>query len=292
MPARKTYFVVITGLSGSGKSTALRALEDLGFYALDNLPVQLLRAFVDLWTQGKWHYDKAALVMDVRAPDFLSTFPALLDELVAQGLHMELLFLDCSDEVLIRRFSQTRRQHPMARASDASPAQGVARERLSLQDLRERAHQVMDTSHYNVHELRRELWSIFKEMAPSFQFHINFLTFGYKFGVPAESDLLFDVRFLRNPHFQPDLTELDGRDQRVVDFIFREGPGDTFLNKIKELLNFLLPYYRQEGKSHLTVAVGCTGGKHRSVAVAQWLARQFEGNKYVVTLRHRDLDRG
>ncbi len=230
--------------------------------------------------------------MDVRAPDFLTTFPVLFDELLAQGQHMELLFLDCSDEALIRRFSQTRRKHPMALASDDSLAQGVARERSSLQGLRERAHQVMDTSHYNVHELRSELWNIFRQMAPSFQLHINFLTFGYKYGVPAESDLLFDVRFLRNPHFHPDLRELDGRDPQVVDFIFREGPGNSFLNKIKDLLNFLLPYYSQEGKSHLTVAVGCTGGRHRSVAVAQWLARQLEGNKYVVTLRHRDLERG
>jgi UPF0042 nucleotide-binding protein len=284
-------FVVVTGLSGSGKSTALKALEDLGFYAIDNLPVQLLPAFANLPLEFMDEPFKAALVMDLRAPRFVEMFPRLYDELVQKGYKLELLFLEAGNEALLRRFSQTRRQHPLT-SNKGAVAEGVHRERELLLPLRQRASQIVDTSRFTVHELRQEITRLFSRLASLAPMQLNLMTFGYKYGLPPEADLVFDVRFLINPYFVDDLSGLDGRDPRVVNYVFKQEAMLIFLQKLKDMLGFLLPLYHQEGKSQLTVAIGCTGGKHRSVTVVEWLARELAGSPYRLTMRHRDINLG
>jgi len=281
-------FVVITGLSGSGKSTALRALEDLGFYAVDNLPVQLLAAFINLPLEFVGDPFKAALGMDVRAPGFVEKFPPVFSQLSKSGFGLELLFLEASDEALIRRFSQTRRQHPLAGRGGAV-AEGIKRERRLLAPLRQMANQVLDTSRFNVHELRQEVTNIYSRLAPPARLQVNLISFGYKYGLPSEADIVMDVRFLANPFFVEELRPLDGCDLRVVDFIFKHEATEIFLSQFKKLLDFLVPRYHQEGKSQITIAIGCTGGRHRSVAIAEWLARQLKTVDRRITLRHRDI---
>lgn len=284
-------FVVITGLSGSGKSTALKALEDLGFYAVDNLPVELLPAFVNLPLEYVGEPFKAALVMDVRAPRFVESFPRIFQDLSDRGFELEILFLEASDEALLRRFSQTRRQHPLTEVR-GNLLDGIKRERRLLEPFRLRATQIMDTSRFTVHELRQEVLRLYSRLAPPAAMQVNFMTFGFKYGLPPESDLVMDVRFLANPYFVDELRSLDGRDAAVVDYLFKQETTVAFLSRFKELLAFLLPLYHQEGKSQLTVAVGCTGGKHRSVAVVEWLAKELAGPGYRLTIRHRDISLG
>lgn len=284
-------FVVITGLSGSGKSTALKALEDLGFYAVDNLPVELLPAFVNLPLEYVGEPFKAALVMDVRAPRFVETFPRIFQELSERGFELEILFLEAGDEALVRRFSQTRRQHPLA-DEKGSLQEGIKRERRLLEPFRRRATQILDTSRFTVHELRQEVTRLYSRLAPPAPMQVNFITFGFKYGLPPESDLVMDVRFLANPYFVDELRSLDGRDPAVVDYVFKQETTGAFLSRFKELLAYLLPLYHQEGKSQLTVGIGCTGGKHRSVAVVEWLARELDGPGYRLTVRHRDVGLG
>lgn len=286
-----SHFIVITGLSGSGKTTALKSLEDLGFYAVDNLPVQLLPAFVNLPVESVGKTFKAALGMDVRAPGFIEHFPPMYKELVQSGYRLELLFLEASQEVLIRRFSQTRRQHPLAQ-QEGGLAQGIEREKRLMQPIRDLASQVLDTSRFTIHELRHEVQGIYSDLAESAGLQVNLISFGYKYGHPAEADLVLDVRFLDNPYFVEELRPLDGRDERVVDYVFRRQDTWEFLRRIKELLDFLLPRYQQEGKTQLTIAIGCTGGRHRSVAVSEWLAKTLSQGGRRVTLRHRDIDLG
>lgn len=290
-PRGNARYVVITGLSGSGKSTVLKALEDMGFYAVDNLPVQLLPAFVDLPIELSTDPFKAALVMDLRAAHFLASFPKTYQDLRARGYSLELAFLEASDEVLIRRFSQTRRQHPLA-VGDADLKEGIATERELLAPIREKASLVLDTSRFTVHELKAEVTALYSRLAPPAQMRLNLLSFGYKYGLPAEADLVIDVRFLPNPYFVDDLRPLDGRNQRVVNYVFGREATGVFLSKFKDLLDFLVPCYHQEGKSQLTLAIGCTGGRHRSVAVSEWLAGHLESPDLRITLRHRDIGLG
>lgn len=287
--AANARFVVITGLSGSGKSTALRALEDLGFYAVDNLPVELLSAFVNLPLERMGEPFRAALVMDVRAPNFVENAPPVFSELANKGVALEILFLDSSDEALVRRFSQTRRHHPLACQGDTIQ-DGIRRERQLLEPFRQRAVQIVDTSRFSTHELRQEIHRLFAQMAPPAPLQVNLISFGYKYGLPTEADIVMDVRFLANPYFVEGLSPLDGRDQRVVDYVFEGEATDAFLSKFSALLDFLLPRYQQEGKSQITVAVGCTGGRHRSVAIAEWLAKRLGGPDYRLSLRHRDIN--
>ncbi|MCA1988657.1 MAG: RNase adapter RapZ [Desulfarculus sp.] len=281
-------FVVITGLSGSGKSTALRALEDLGFYAVDNLPVELLPAFVTLPLGSAGEPFRAALVMDIRAPRFVENAPQVFIDLANRGFSLDILFLEASDAALVRRFSQTRRHHPLASDNDTIQ-DGIQRERLLMEPLRQQAAQIVDTSRFTTHELRREIFRLYSELAPPAPLQVNLLSFGFKYGLPPEADMVLDVRFLANPYFIHDLRQLDGQDARVVDYVFKQEDTGAFLSKLKSLLDFLLPRYRQEGKSQLTLAIGCTGGRHRSVAVVEWLARELKSPECRVTVRHRDL---
>ncbi|MBU1545103.1 MAG: RNase adapter RapZ [Proteobacteria bacterium] len=284
-------FVVITGLSGSGKSTVLKALEDMGFYAVDNLPAELLPAFVNLPLEYVGEPFKAALVMDVRTPRFVEVFPPILNDLLDKGYSLELIFLETEEDVLIRRFSQTRRQPPLAGKGE-SVATGLQRERELLEPLRSLATQVLDTSRFTIHQLKQEIFRLYSRLAPPARLHVNLMSFGYKYGIPREADLAMDVRFLANPYFVDSLRPLDGRDQRVVDYVFKQATTNDFLNRFKGLLDFLIPLYHKEGKSQLTVAIGCTGGKHRSVAISEWLAKELASPECQVTLRHRDVELG
>jgi UPF0042 nucleotide-binding protein len=284
-------FVVITGLSGSGKSTALKALEDMGFYAVDNLPAELLPAFANLPLEYVGEPFKAALVMDVRTPRFVEVFPPILNELLEKGYSLELLFLEAGEDVLIRRFSQTRRQPPLAEHGE-SVAAGLQKERELLEPIKAQATQVIDTSRFTIHELRKEIHSLYSRLAPPARLHVNLMSFGYKYGIPREADVVMDVRFLVNPYFVDSLRPLDGRDQRVVDYVFKQATTHDFLNRFKGLLEFLIPLYHKEGKSQLTIAIGCTGGRHRSVAISEWLAEELRSPDCQVTLRHRDVEMG
>lgn len=284
-PAR---FVIVTGLSGSGKSSALGALEDVGFYAVDNLPAELLPAFVDLPLKFARRPFRAALVMDMRDPAFLDRFPPTIKRLSQGGFPVEILFLEADEQTLVRRYSQTRRHHPLAEG-DEPLVEVIGREKRALAGLRSMAHQIVDTSRFTIHQLRQEIIRLYSESSQPSQLQVNLMSFGYKYGIPLEADLVIDVRFLDNPYFIQELRELDGRDQAVVDYVCGQEAAQTFFNKFKDLLDFLLPRYHQEGKSQLTLAMGCTGGQHRSVVATQWLAEQLKQVDHRVTVRHRDI---
>ena len=286
--------VVLTGMSGSGKTTALRALEDLGFYAIDNLPIRLLDRLVELFGDGSSEYERLTLVVDarsaaLRSPSELDVVPAILQNTRAAGHDVEVVFLDASNAALERRYSETRRRHPMSR--DGSVLDGIAREREVLEPLRSVASWTIDTTQLSVHELRRTIEHAFGTADTDHRMSVTVLSFGFKYGPPHEADLVFDVRFLANPHFVEALRPLTGRDEPVAEFVASQPEAAPFLDKVHDLLAFLLPQYEREGKAYLTVAVGCTGGRHRSVALARALAAWLEGRGVRVHIRHRDVDR-
>ncbi|ADK85329.1 conserved hypothetical protein [Desulfarculus baarsii DSM 2075] len=284
-------FVVITGLSGSGKSSVLKAMEDLGYYAVDNLPPQLLPSFVNLPLKQLDDSFKVALGMDIRGHLFPEIFPGVFSELLQEGFPLEMLFLEASDDVLLRRFSETRRAHPVARANDGLAA-SIRRERALLEPIRAMANQVLDTSKFTIHQLRRAIAGLYSDSDAAAGMQVNIMSFGYKFGLPGEADLVMDVRFLPNPYFVDELRPLGGKDEPVAEFVLSQEATKAFLGRFLDLLKFLIPHYQNEGKSRLTVAIGCTGGRHRSVALAEWLARQLSSAETTVTVRHRDLDEG
>ncbi|MBI4777059.1 MAG: RNase adapter RapZ [Deltaproteobacteria bacterium] len=284
-----TPIVIITGLSGSGKSTAIKALEDSGFFCIDNLPLVLLPKLLDLKTEFTKEELKLALVMDLREKEFSVRYHKTFESLRVQGYNIQILFLEASDECLIRRYSQTRRQHPLG--FPGSLADNIRRERELLGDLRKTADRIIDTTHLTIHELREIIILHFTGAPSEERMRIDLLSFGYKFGIPSEADLVMDVRFLPNPFFIPDLKPKTGRDAEVFAFVMEQKETHTFLEKFSDLLLTLIPLYRREGKSYLTIAVGCTGGRHRSVAVAEALAEFLERNRVGVFLKHRDIDR-
>lgn len=288
-PEREFEIVVITGLSGSGKTLTTRAFEDMGYFCVDNLPVALIPVFADLCARRP-DLRRAALVVDVREGTFLGEFPAIFDTLRrTQGHRARLLFFEADDEALIRRFSETRRPHPLA--SGGSLEEGIRRERLMLEPLRERADLIIDSSRFNVHELRRYIQEHFAPQTGGQPIGISVVSFGYKHGVPAESDLLFDTRFLPNPFFVDGLRGRSGLDPEVRDYLEAISEYREFLARIVDLVAFLIPQYIREGKSYLTVAVGCTGGRHRSVAMAEAVSRALCDRGYAVKASHRDLDK-
>jgi UPF0042 nucleotide-binding protein len=270
--------VLLTGMSGSGKSTATRALEDLGFFCIDNLPVILLPKMTELAAAAGAEIHRLAIVIDAREGRFLNDAPRFIDEARRSGEPIEVLFLDSSDEVLIRRFSETRRRHPLA--PEGSVPAGIQSERERLADLRRMADQIIDTSSLTVHELKSLIQSRFsptQQGGPS----LSVLSFGYRYGIPPQADLVFDVRFLPNPYFVPELKAFTGRDPRVARYVLEREETQAFLAKLSDMCEFLLPHYQREGKAYLTVAIGCTGGKHRSVAVAHALADRLSHNHRV-----------
>jgi len=279
--------VVLTGMSGSGKLSALKAFEDLGYYSVDNLPLELIPRFADLVRQSA-EIKRAALVVDVREGMRLDRFPAILKQ-VRKALPTRVVFLEASDDVLVRRFSETRRPHPMGRSQTV--VEGIRAERKRMDPIRNVADIVLDTTKFNVHELRAHINEQFEREAGAKDLTISSASFGFKNGVPAEADLVFDVRFLPNPHFVPEFRKLTGRHPKVAKYIRGFPQTQEFLDKTTDLLKFLLPHYIEEGKSYLTVAFGCTGGQHRSVFIAEEIKRRLEAAGHRVKAVHRDMPR-
>lgn len=283
--------VILTGLSGSGKSTALKALEDIGFLCIDNLPVDLLPRFLELRDEGGREATKAALVMDVREPTFLERYGPVFHRMERAGFNLEIVFLEADDDALIRRYSQTRRTHPLA-AGEMSVAEAIVAERRAMESLRGQADLVVNTTELSVHELKHQIQERFSAPPDNRRLRVGLMSFGFKYGLPLEADLVMDVRFLPNPYFDESLRPLTGLQAEVVDYVFRDGQAGRFLDRYADFLTELLPLYEKEGKAYLTVALGCTGGRHRSVAVVEALAQRLQSTGYLLTLRHRDIDLG
>lgn len=279
---------VITGLSGSGKSTAIHVLEDLGYYCIDNLPAVLIPRFLEL-CEGSEEITRVALGVDTRSREFLDQLPRVLEEVRSRGHGVEVVYLEAGDDALVRRFSETRRPHPMAEGSDV--AGGILRERERLAALRGRADRIIDTSAFTSYQLREELRSLFGRAAGSAALHLALVSFGYKFGLPADADLVLDVRFLPNPFYVEELRPLTGLDAAVADHVLANPPAQRFLELVREFVDFSLPWYRREGKSYLTLAIGCTGGRHRSVVLVERLRHLLAGPGADLSVRHRDVGR-
>lgn len=286
---KRVRLVIVTGLSGSGKTAALKVLEDLGFFCVDNLPVALLPKFLELGVLAGGEIQKVALGMDVRERRFLETYRETFEEVRRLGVPVEVLFLEAADEVLVRRFSETRRRHPLG--EERSVTQGIREERRLFEDLKSKADLVIDTSEMSVHDLKKELWQYFRQSAEDHRLQINLVSFGYRYGIPTEADLLLDARFLPNPYFVPDLKNHTGTEKQVHDFVFGFEGTREFFRRFSELVGYLLPLYEKEGKSYLTIAVGCTGGKHRSVAVVEELGRFLAGEGRTPRVLHRDMEK-
>jgi UPF0042 nucleotide-binding protein len=289
MSTAEQRVVIITGVSGSGKSTALRALEDAGYYCVDNLPIVFLEKLLELSGHTQGEVTRIALGVDAREGRFLGDAPHVIDEVRRKGAKVEVVFLDATDEALLRRYSETRRRHPLAGESGSVP-DAIAAERRALEPLKSLASEVVDSSRLNVHELKRLMHAKFVEGAVA-SMGVTVLSFGFRFGLPSHADLVLDVRFLPNPYFIPELKPFSGIDERVSRFVLGQEDAGTFLDRAGDLCDFLLPRYRAEGKSYLTIAIGCTGGRHRSVAVAAELARRIERGGNSVRLWHRDVEK-
>lgn len=279
--------VIVSGLSGAGKSHVLHCFEDVGFFCVDNLPPPLIPTFVHLCTQGDGRSQRIGLGIDIRGREFLAQSFATIERLKSQGYRVEILFLEARDEVLVRRFSETRRPHPLAR--DRPIVEGIAQEREELQELRNRADLIIDTSGYTVHELKAFIAERYLDRAQGMA--VTLISFGYKYGPPYQADLLFDVRFLKNPNFVDPLRPLSGEDPRVASYVLGQPETGEFIGRLEGLIDFLLPLYQAEGRTYLTIGVGCTGGRHRSVVVIDRLRAYFEKRGVQPTVRHRDLDR-
>jgi UPF0042 nucleotide-binding protein len=281
--------VIVTGLSGSGKSTAIHVLEDLGYYCIDNLPVTLIPRFLELCEKSEDPIARVALGIDLRERVSLREYPAVLEELRRQGQRVEILYFEAADEVLLRRFSETRRPHPAVGATGVE--HGIRTERERLVGLRELADQIIDTSALTVHQLRDQLRQLLSQASVPTALSVTIESFGYKYGVPTNADVMFDVRFLPNPFFIEHLRAKTGMEHEVVDFVFQQQETREFLTHVQSLLAMTLPLYLREGKSYLTIAIGCTGGRHRSVALAEELRTRVQAWGYAVQVRHRDLQR-
>jgi len=281
--------VVVTGMSGSGRSAALKAFEDIGFYCVDNLPLPLLPSFIDFagrTDEARW----SAIGIDIREKGFAEEFPASYAALKAAGQGVEMLFLEASDQALVRRYSETRRPHTLAKGTTPL-LDAIGQERRALTEVRRLADRILDTTDYTVHYLRQAIERHYAGGDGGRPMQITVVTFGYKFGAPYDLDLLFDLRFLPNPHFVPELKPLTGEDERIRDYVIA-GPGSQeFLNRFLDFLAYLLPRYRSEGKSYLTLGFGCTGGRHRSVSVGLVVAERLRDLGYEVNVKHRDIMR-
>jgi len=285
--------VVVAGLSGAGKSTALNVFEDMGFFCVDGLPAGLVGKMVLLFDDLKLERHRGlALGLDVRQTDFAAQWKQAMAEMHQAGIFLKLLFLEAREDVLVRRYATTRRPHPLESLSPGLD-QAIARERTMLEGLRRKADLVVDTSDYSIHDLRRsiqEQWTVEDSSGKGMRVHL--ISFGFKYGVPLEADLVFDLRFLPNPYFNDGLRSLSGRDGQIADFVLRDDPGKSFLSRFQEFIQFLLPLYALEGRYRLTMALGCTGGRHRSVAVTEALLASLTSSGFVVSTEHRHLELG
>ena len=286
---KKHEILIITGLSGSGKSTALTAFEDAGFYCVDNMPVALLPDFLNLPIEREPRKSGFVFVMDLREQHFLSSYKQVLTDLKVLGYQFHILYLEADDQILLQRYSQTRRLHPLS--NGRSLLEGIRAEKQLMEELKKTAEHVINTSDYNVHELKRHIFGIAQKMIHLRSMRLNIMSFGFKYGVPHEADLVVDVRFLDNPYFVPELKALDGENQAVKNFVLKNEQSRLFLTKYTDLLDYLIPLYEKEGKAYLTIAVGCTGGHHRSVVIAGELYDHIKARGSQIEITHRDINR-
>lgn len=285
----KPRFVIITGLSGAGKSFAIKCFEDMGYFCVDNLPTTIIPTFADLCAQSTRAIRRIALGIDVREGEYLAHLVDTLKELKVRGYPTEVLFLEAGDESLVRRYHETRRRHPLA--GEGNVLDGIRAERKAMAHVREIADRIVDSSGLTVHQLKQLLVDFYGATTSRSSFTVSLVSFGYKHGIPYDSDLVFDVRFLPNPHFAEGLRALDGRDPAVREFVLKHEESRQLLERLKDLLKFLLPFYQREGKAYLTVAIGCTGGRHRSVALVEELRSFLEAQGFPLNVTHRDLHR-
>ncbi|HOG07906.1 MAG: RNase adapter RapZ [Syntrophales bacterium] len=279
--------VIISGLSGSGKSTALKALEDIGFYCVDNMPVVLLPKFLKIQSDPAKQIDQVAMVMDLREKSFLEKYPRIFNRLRQQGYRIEVIFIDANDEILLHRFSETRRVHPVS--VKGSVMDGIRLEREMLFPLKEMADRVIDTSSLNVHQLKDAVQRAFLASSDKKRLIVNVVSFGYRYGLPADADVVFDVRFLPNPHFVDELKRHDGHHPSVRNYVMATDEAKGFIQRLFDLMDFIVPLYEREGKARINIALGCTGGHHRSVVMANQLGGYFSEKDYLVNITHRDI---
>lgn len=282
-------FIIVSGMSGAGKSTALKMLEDAGYFCVDNLPIRLIKPFAKMAYDGETNLDNVAIGTDIRSGEDFAQLENVLNELTRLQYGYEILYLDARDEVLIRRYKETRRQHPLAQHSRVE--NGIKSERKKTDFLKQRADYIIDTSTMLTRELKAELDKIFVEEQQYNNIYITVLSFGFKYGIPADCDLVFDVRFLPNPYYIPELKYLTGNDKEIQDFVMQYEESSEFLAKLVDMLEFLIPQYRKEGKYQLVIGIGCTGGKHRSVTLANALYETLKEKDYSIKIEHRDIDK-
>ncbi|HWI54504.1 MAG TPA: RNase adapter RapZ [Desulfobacteria bacterium] len=281
-------FVIVTGLSGAGKSQAIWCLEDLGFFCIDNLPPALIPKFAELCTQSEGKINKIALVVDIRGGDFFDSVYESLEHLKALGIKCEILFLEASDETLVRRFKESRRPHPLS--PEGQILEGIKEERSRLGELKGKADKIIDTSNLSNKHLKEQIKAMYGTEENEHNLNITVMSFGYKHGIPMDADLVFDVRFLPNPHYIESLRPLTGNHKDIQDYVMNSAISKTFMKRFSDLIKFLIPHYVNEGKSSLVIAIGCTGGRHRSVTLANKLAEILEQLDYKVNKRHRDIE--
>lgn len=284
-------FVIITGMSGAGKSRALSFFEDFGYYCVDNMPVSLIPSFLELASKSEERYKNVAIVTDVRAGADVENVLPILDKMPGESISYKIIYLEANEQTIVNRYKETRRKHPLAEdGSELSHA--IKQEREILKSLRDRATNIVDTSMMSVAKLRKYIVSMLADAGNQFPIVISVMSFGFKYSVPKESDLVFDVRFLPNPYYDMQLRPKTGLDKEVKDYAFKNGQAEVFLSKLEDLLEFLLPCYISEGKNTLVVAIGCTGGKHRSVAIAEEISVYLKEKGYFVISNHRDIGKG
>ncbi len=280
-------FTIVTGMSGAGKSTVLKMLEDSGFFCVDNLPPALIRKFAEICFSPETGINKVALGIDIRGGSMFNELFNEIESVNLQGNHVDLLFMDASDEVLVQRYKETRRKHPLA--GDGRIQDGINRERALLQEAKNRADFIIDTSNLLTRELKEEIVQIFTEGKSYDNLIITILSFGFKYGIPSDSDLVFDVRFIPNPFYIPELKSHTGNESIIQDYVMSWDVTKEFLQKLEDMVDFLLPNYIKEGKNQLVISIGCTGGKHRSVTMANELYKKLKEKQYSVTINHRDI---
>lgn len=282
--------LILTGMSGAGKSTALKMLEDMGYYCVDNLPIQLLKSFVDLSDRQEFKRQRVVVGIDIRSGETLSLLSDILSELEQDGKKVDVLFMDAEEDVLVNRYKETRRTHPLSQSERIYT--GIEKERQAMQFLKERADYIIDTSHLLPRDLKGELEKIFVEDKNYESLFVTIMSFGFKYGIPADADLVFDVRFLPNPYYVEELRPKTGNDREIQQFVMRHPQAHVFLNKLEDMIRFLIPNYISEGKNRLVIAIGCTGGKHRSVTLANELYQRLSQDEgYGLKIEHRDIQK-
>ena len=280
-------FVIVTGMSGAGKSSVLKMLEDAGYFCVDNLPIQLIKKFARLVVQG--NQNKVALGIDIRSGQALKEMDSILQDMKHTDIPYEILYLDCTPEVLVKRYKETRRIHPLSAGGRVEKGISMERERLAF--LRKQADTIIDTSHLLIRDLKLQINKIYLEDEKFNNFYVTILSFGFKYGIPVDADLILDVRFLPNPYYVPELKKKTGKDKEVSQFVLASEAAGVFLEKLSDMLTFLIPHYVSEGKNQLVIGIGCTGGKHRSVTLAIELAKLFNNTEYGLKVEHRDVEK-